>query len=221
MERITDAFVWPFRDPDWLPKVAIIGLILIIPIAGQLNGLGWMLTALDNLRKGEQKLPPGNFSYLGRGLRLFIVNLVYGLVLIFICLALLIPTIAIGGAEGRSGSVNGAAIALAVVLDLLTFSLATLGSLALSFALPAIVLETDRAGIAGGLNVVRVFAAIRATAINTLIAGLMLIAAGFVGGLGLAACFVGVLFTSAYSLAMQAWIVRSYELGRAAPAPSA
>ena len=28
MERITDAFVWPLRDPDWLPKVAIIGLIL-------------------------------------------------------------------------------------------------------------------------------------------------------------------------------------------------
>jgi hypothetical protein len=46
----------------------------------------------------------------------------------------------------------------------------------------------------------------------------MLIAAGFVGSLGLIACGIGVVFTTAYALAMQAWIVRSYELG--APAPT-
>jgi hypothetical protein len=45
----------------------------------------------------------------------------------------------------------------------------------------------------------------------------MLIAAGFVGSLGLIACGIGVVFTTAYALAMQAWIVRSYELGAAAP----
>ena len=45
----------------------------------------------------------------------------------------------------------------------------------------------------------------------------MLIAAGLVGQLGSIACFIGVVFTSVYALAMQAWIVRSFELG-AAPA---
>ena len=41
----------------------------------------------------------------------------------------------------------------------------------------------------------------------------MLIAAGFIGSLGLVACGIGVLFTTAYALAMQAWIIRSFEVG--------
>src|SRR5256885_13482392 len=77
MDRITDAFVWPFRDPEWPAKIGIIGLILLIPIVGSINGLGWMLTALDGLRAGEERLPPANLSYLGRGFRLFVVNVVY------------------------------------------------------------------------------------------------------------------------------------------------
>ena len=69
MDRIGDAFVWPFRDPDWLGKVVIIGLILLIPIVGGINGLGWMLATIDRLRKGEQRLTPANFDYLGRGVQ--------------------------------------------------------------------------------------------------------------------------------------------------------
>jgi hypothetical protein len=53
---------------------------------------------------------------------------------------------------------------------------------------------------------------------NTLIAGLMLIAASFVGSLGIIVCGIGVLFTVAYALAMQAWIIRSFELGSHAAA---
>lgn len=221
MDRITDAFAWPFRDPQWPGKIAIIGLILAVPIAGQVNGLGWMLAALDGLRRGEHGLPPAHFGYLGRGVRLFAVNLVYGAALALIVLILVVPTIAIAGSEGRSSSVNAAVVALAFLLDALVFSVSSLGSLALYFAMAPIVLETGRAGIGGGLNVVRIFRAMRATPTNTLIAGLMLIAAGLIGGFGIVACFVGVLFTSACALAMQAWIVRSYELGSAAPEPVA
>ena len=58
MDRITDAFAWPLRDPDWLTKVLIIALILLIPIVGGINGLGWMLASLDRLRAGEERLAP-------------------------------------------------------------------------------------------------------------------------------------------------------------------
>ena len=34
MQRITDAFFWATRDPEWVVKVLIIALILIIPIVG-------------------------------------------------------------------------------------------------------------------------------------------------------------------------------------------
>src|SRR3989442_3316600 len=77
MDRITDAFVWPVRDPEWPAKIGIIGLILLIPIVGSINGLGWMLAALDGLRAGEERLPPATLSYLARGFRLFAVNFVY------------------------------------------------------------------------------------------------------------------------------------------------
>jgi hypothetical protein len=217
VERITDAFAWPARDPEWPAKLLVIGLTLLIPIVGAINGLGWMLASLDLLRAGEERLAPANLSHLGRGLRLFAVNLVYGLAIALATAVIYVPAVVLAAQQGR-GSANPAAVTLAVLLSLLAFSVATLGSLGLNFAMPSIVLATDRGGIAGGLRVAEVLKNARMSVANTLIAGLMLIAAGFVGSLGLVACGVGVLFSTAYALGMQAWIVRSFEVGSAARA---
>jgi hypothetical protein len=92
-------------------------------------------------------------------------------------------------------------------------SVITLLSLALTFLTPAIVLATDRGGVGAGINVVAVIRRSRASLNHTLIAGLMLIAASFVGSLGTIACGIGVLVTTAFALAMQAWIIRSFEQG--------
>jgi hypothetical protein len=210
MERIGDAFVWPFRDPDWLGKVAIMGLILLIPIVGGINGLGWMLATLDRLRAGEQRLPPANFDYLGRGVQLFLVYLVYYLALGVLALLFYAPAILILSFQGQHNA-NAFLVAVGIVLLLLTVTVVTLGALALTFAMPAIVLAVDHGGFAAGLHAGQIVTRMRASLINTLIAGLMLIAAGLVGQLGSVACFIGVVFTSAYALAMQAWIIRSYE----------
>ena len=213
MDRIGDAFVWPFRDPDWLSKIAIMGLILLIPIVGGINGLGWMLTMIDRLREGEdRRLPPANFDYLGRGVELFVVYLVYYLGLVVIGAAFYVPAIVLLSAQGHD-SANAVLVVLGIGLLLLTFSVVTVGALALTFAMPSIVLAVDHGGIEAGLRVGDILHRARLSIINTLIAGLMLIAAGFVGQLGVFACFIGVVFTSAYALAMQAWIIRSYELG--------
>jgi UPF0716 family protein affecting phage T7 exclusion len=56
---------------------------------------------------------------------------------------------------------------------------------------------------------------------NTLIAGLMLIAAGFISSLGVIACMIGFLFTAAYALAVQAWVFRSFESGSESRQPAA
>ena len=216
MERIADAFVWPFRDPDWLGKIAVIGLILIIPIVGGINGLGWMLASLERLRAGEERLPPGNFDYLGRGVQLFVVLLVYYLAIVVMGAVLYVPALIILSLQGHDHP-NALLVIAGLALLLLTVSVVTLASLAVLFAMPAVVLAVDRGGIAAGLQVGHVVSRIRVSLINTLIAGLMLIAAGLVGQLGGIVCFVGVFFTSAYALAMQAWIIRSYELGSASP----
>ncbi len=218
MERITEAFVWPFRDPEWLPKVAIMGVILLIPIVGSINALGWMLATLDRLRAGEERLPPANFDYLGRGFSLFVVNLVYYLVLLLIAAVVYLPAVLILDAEGRS-SPNAALVAVGTSLSLLTFSILSLGSLVLTFATPPIVLEFTRGGIPGGLRVAAVAMAMRKSPVNTVIAGLMLVAVQFIAGLGFFVCIVGVFFTGALAMAMEAWIIRSFEVG--APAPAA
>ena len=212
MERIGDAFAWPFRDPDWLNKILIMGLIQLIPIVGGINGLGWMLATLDRLRAGDEKLPPANFDYLLRGVHLFVVYLVYYLGLAVIGAVLYVPAVVLLAQQGHD-SANAFFVLLGFALMLLTFSVVTIGSLALTFAMPSIVLAVDHGGIAGGFHVAAIFRRARSAPLNTLIAGLMLIAAGFIGQLGAFACFIGVVFTTVYALAMQAWIIRSFEIG--------
>jgi len=212
MDRVTDAFIWPFRDPEWPAKIAVIGLILLIPIVGAVNGLGWMLAALDRLRAGEERLPPANFSYLGRGLSLFAANLFYYLAVLFVAALAYLPAVVLLTNQSQ-GATQAALVTLGLALLFLSFSILSVGYLALTFATPSIVLAVSRGGIAGGLRVDGVMRSVRRSLVNTLIAGLMLIAAHFVASLGLFVCGIGVVFTNAYALAMQAWIVRSFEIG--------
>jgi uncharacterized protein DUF4013 len=212
VERVTDAFAWPVRDPEWPVKVLVTGLLLLIPIAGAINGLGWMLATLDRLRAGEERLAPAHLGYLGRGVRLFAAQLVYSLAVAVVALVIYLPAVLIAVSQGR-GSGSTGLIVVSLLLNLLAFGVTTVGSLALTFATPAIVLATDRGGVRGGLAVREIVRRSRANPTNTLIAGLMLIAAGLISSLGLIACFIGVLFTTAYALAVQAWVYRSFELG--------
>ena len=215
MDRITDAFAWPPRDPDWITKLLIIALTLLIPIIGAINGLGWMLASLERLRTGDERLAPANLRYIGRGFPLFVVNVVYSLGVLLVAALIYVPAVMVATSQSQ-GQANPALVSLAILLSLLAFSVATLGFLALNFLMPAIVLATDRGGIREGLQFRAVLRASRANISNTMIAGLMLIAAGFVGSLGMVACGVGILFTTAYALAMQAWIFRSFEVGSTA-----
>src|SRR2546430_17478367 len=101
MDRITDAFVWPFRDPQWPAKIGIIGLILLIPIVGSINGLGWMLAGVDGLRAGEGRVPPANLSYLGRRFRLFVVHFVFFFAIFVVACGGYYAGVRIPGEHGR------------------------------------------------------------------------------------------------------------------------
>jgi len=198
--------------------VAVMGLIQLIPLVGQINGLGWMLATLRRLRAGEERLPPANFDYLGKGFELFVVFLGYSVVLLAAAAIVFVPSIVLLITQsGPSG--NGLLILLGVVLLMVALAMTILASLAFYFVRPAIVLGTDLGGIAGGFDVPAILRRVRVSPVNALIAGLMLIAASFIGGLGVYVCIVGIIFTLPFSLAMEAWIVRSFELGASAPAP--
>lgn len=212
MDRIADGFVWPLRDPQWVSKILVIGLILLIPIVGAINGLGWMLATLDRLRAGDERLAPADFSHLGRGVNLFIVQLGYGLAVALIAALIYLPGVLLAISQGKDSGSPGL-IVLSIFLSFLSFGVATLGGLAVTFGTPAFVLEADRGGIGGGFNLGAVYRSSRANLTNTLISGLMLIAASFISSIGAFVCLIGVVFTASYALAVQAWIFRCFEVG--------
>ena len=210
MERAGDAFVWPFRDPEWIEKVVIVGLIGLIPIIGSINGSGWMMAAIRKLRAGEERLPPGNFGYLWPGLQLFVVTLVYLVVLIAGAAVLFVPAVLLLSTQARPEG-NGWLVLVGFALLLLAFGLTLLGSLALLCLTPAITLGVLDEGIAGGMALTTILRRTTRRPTNTLLAGLMLLAAGFIGGLGSYVFYVGLVITYPYALAMQAWIIRTFE----------
>ena len=65
-------------------KLLIIALILLIPIVGAINGLGWMLASIDRLRAGDTRLAPASLGYIVRGFPLFVVNLGYELAIVLV-----------------------------------------------------------------------------------------------------------------------------------------
>jgi uncharacterized protein DUF4013 len=205
VNELSDSVAWPSRDPEWVTKVLLIGLINLIPIVGQLNLLGWMLAALDNLRAGRPELPPAGFQYIGRGLNLFVVFLVYGLVL-GVTFAILFG-VGLGITAGNDGQGN----AIGVPLILLAYALLLLGVLVWYLFTPAVIVATERGGIAGGLNLPRLIAMVGADVNGALQHGLFALVAYLIGGLGAIACFIGQIFTAPYGYAVLAGVVHHYE----------
>src|SRR5690348_13822936 len=107
MNNVGDSFGWAFRDPQWAGKMLLQGLIAIIPIVGWIAMTGWLMMAFENARSGRNELPPAGF-HLERGIAIFVVFLVYGIVLNIPALVLYVIGIATAGAGNGN---NAAAIA--------------------------------------------------------------------------------------------------------------
>jgi hypothetical protein len=218
MQNVGNSFSLPFRSPNWFGTFALMGLIGIIPILGQMALLGWTLTLLDNYRRGVVDLPPPGFQYLGRGINLFLVLLVYGVVLAVILgvpLVLLLAgsvatAVTTNDSNAFASSLAGSGFsAFAGVIQLV--------SLVANLLYPAVIVATERGGIAGGLNVASVFRLASVKWSNTIIAGLLVYVGFFLGGLGIIACCVGIIFTLPYGYAVLAGVVRYYEASLEGP----
>ncbi|HEX6548189.1 MAG TPA: DUF4013 domain-containing protein [Candidatus Dormibacteraeota bacterium] len=215
MDDLVEAIKWPTYDPEWVKKIILMSLITIIPIVGALVLLGWMLTCLDYIRAGRNEMPPAGFGYIGRGLPLFVVGLVYGLALGVVWLALFIIGTVIAAAGGSNNSGLGA---IGGLFFLLATAWLIVGLLAAALAAPAIILSTERSGIPGGLNVPGIIALIRQNIAAAVLAAVSFIVASVIGSIGGVVCALGVYLTIAYGYAMMARIIRGYEiqLGQAA-----
>jgi Protein of unknown function (DUF4013) len=212
VNELSDSIAWPSRDPQWVSKVLLNGLILFIPIVGLIVVLGWMLATLDNLRAGRQLLPPAGFSYIGRGVNLFVVYLVYG-----IGLAVVFGVVfGVGLALSVTGNTGLGVMGGLLVLG--AYGLILVGGLVLAMFGPAIIVATERGGIGGGLDVPAVIRFVSADFEMSLRVGLFALVSYVIGGIGAIACGIGQNFTTPYGYAVLAGVVHYYERNAGASA---
>lgn len=175
---------WFTSTPDWMTRILLTGLIMLIPIVGSINTYGWTLAAVDMVRGGWRELPPVGFHHLERGLRPFVVSLVYGLV------AFLIIGLPATGAILLAIS-DHSRIPIAITLGLLVMLVALAWWLLVLYLFAAMIVGSDRLGVAKALNPKTLLAITRANQPAALRAGVTYLVAALV--LSFAGTAVGVI----------------------------
>lgn len=147
--------LWFTTTPEWFNRILITGLIVLIPIVGAINMLGWALTATDMHRNRWKELPPAGFQHLERGVPPFVVSLVYGVVLFVVIFMLTLFTVLLA-MPGGARLVAAIGIAFVIFLVVVAWWLFWL------YLFAALLVVSDKLGIARALDPRRLFALARA-----------------------------------------------------------
>jgi hypothetical protein len=219
MNSVGDAFGWAFKDPNWVSKIVVQALILIIPIVGWIAATGWLMMAFENVRAGRNELPPAGF-HLARGIGIFGVYLIYAIVLN-------IPGEILSGI-GSQGFVQRCNVNNTCTYVYVGGPLSGLGSLwgflaglFLNFLTPTLIVMVFHHGFGGGFDLLRVWRYATSNVTNSVIAGLIIFVTGFITLFGLIACCVGIFPTAIYSFSVQAGVAAWFERQQTAPAAPA
>jgi len=221
------AFSYVFEDTDWVKKVLIAAVLLIIPIIGWLIVAGWMIEITRRVIRNETPFLPewNDFGkFIVDGLLITVISMIYSIPSII--LNVIIQPISMfmqNSTQDGSGESNAIIIGLSIVLICLG-CVVFIYSLIISIGLPAAYANFAVKGSFGAaFNFGEVIGLIRAAPGAYLITFLGSIVASFIGALGLIACFIGVLATMAYATVVQAhlWGQAYNEALRAMNAPEA
>jgi hypothetical protein len=195
------AFTYPFQDPDWAKKIIIPGLVMLIPILGQIVVLGWMLEIVRRvIRRDPAPLPELDFGKnLSDGFKGFLISLVYAIPAIIFSIppAIANSVLASGGSDTESFA------PVAVILMVCCYGLLFIYSLALNLIAPAALanfVATDNMSAAFRFS--EIFGLVRSAIGPYLMVLVGVILSGMIGGLGSIACFIGVFLTYAYAMAI-------------------
>lgn len=197
------AFSYPTRDPEWFKKIGIIALVNLIPIVGQLVMLGWVLEITRRtIRRDTILLPDVDFStQLSDGFKAGVVGFVYALPVI------LVQGISQGimiAVENGSGSSDATIQVMSFAVICMSCVVGLYG-LVLGVFLPAVYgrMAVDTR-IGAGFDVGKIFGLLQSAPGAYLLLIVGSIVAGILASLGVIACLIGVLFTSAYANAVMA-----------------
>ncbi len=192
------AFSYVFEDEDWIKKIAVGGLISLIPIIGILLVMGWGVEITKRVINGDVEVLPdwSDFGgYLTKGFLVGVIGFVFMLPVILLQSCSSLPFLFENADETM--------ITIFTIMTVCFGCFTTLYSIAAYLFLPAAIARyaaTDEFGAAFKLG--EVFKMVKE---NLASYGMVLlggIVASIVASLGVIACAIGVLFTAVYSFAI-------------------
>lgn len=191
------AFSFPFQDEEWIKKILLTGVIILIPVVGQIAVMGWALTITRRIiRNDPEPLPDwSDFGgYLGLGFKAFVIVTVFVLPIIILTTPASLMT---GFIE------DDTMMTIFSVVTMLCGCISLIYGLAMGFILPAALgrlAATDELKSAFQLGAV--FAIVKAQPGAYLMVMLGGLLASLISSLGTIACGIGVLATAAYAQAI-------------------
>jgi hypothetical protein len=207
-----DCITWPFKTPDWLPRVLVQSLIALIPFVGSMALIGWLLTAADRLFEDDHTVPPAGF-YLRRGARVYFVAFIWALVSSAILYTILFGFMAGFMHPMATGTSTFFFLFGGWFVFVLGIGLVT--HLVFLFFVPGAV-EADARGAIRGLNPVHAVADVFHHPKDSLLAALISYVAWIIAGIGASLCYVGILITLGYGALVFAGALYVYERNTAA-----
>ncbi len=192
------SFTFVFDDPDWLKKVGIAGVLMLIPFVGQLLVAGWALETTRRVIRRDET-PLAGWTDIGdilvKGLQVLVIGFAYALPIILVS----------GCAGGLSGwlseSGDDTMASVAVVVSLCLSCLAILYGIFLALVVPAAMGNfAAKEQLGAAFRFGEVIGLVRAAPGPYILAFLGSIVVGFIASLGVILCVIGVLFTSAYAM---------------------
>ncbi|MDQ7823929.1 MAG: DUF4013 domain-containing protein [Candidatus Eremiobacteraeota bacterium] len=222
---IEKAFKYPLRDPKWLTKMLIGGVLSIIPIANFITW-GYCVRIIKDTAEGsDEKLPEWQDmgAYFMQGLTLLAIYMIYYIPMIFM-MVFTISSISSSGAFSifTSGDLSEKTVLEGInvlnrAVPALISWLSSLYGLFFSIMLPAVLIAYVSTGdFKAAFNVGRIFNYMLSNIGTYLLFLLLALLAQLVAYAGLLACCVGIVFTLFY-----AYVFMSHLLGQMMPPPQA
>jgi hypothetical protein len=217
------SFTFVFEDKDWIAKVAIGGLIVllsvfIIPLPLL---VGYSLRVTKNVAEGNPT-PLPEWNDMGgmfmQGLMAILGAIIWFAPVIVLACCLVAAVIGVGGFTNTdSDAAGGAAAAITICFQCLI----AVASVLLSFFIYAPV---TRFALSGQFETFWDFRGawdfIKANPGNYVIAFLLALVANFIAGFGIIACFIGVFFTTFWSYLVTAHLFGQVARANAPPMDS-
>jgi xanthosine utilization system XapX-like protein len=212
-----EAFSYVFKDPDWIKKLALAGLVSLIPVIGQFFLIGWGVEVARRVINNDPTPLPGiEFgAFLSSGFKAWVIMMVYAIPIFIFVLPIQLVTPIAASLELDMDVLQ----IVMVVVSVCCGGLLLVYSIFMGFMLPAALGNFAAKGTIGaGLRFGEVFALVKTRPVSYLLVLLGGILGSFIGQLGVIICVVGVIITMAYYMAIYGHLIGQAYNDAATPA---